>query len=70
MAKSLDQVVESFRTRPLDQGPYRYLWVDALVHKARQPGPGEEPGRIEGVATLIATAVNVKDAGRSWGWTW
>lgn len=60
MAKSLDQVVESFRSRPLDQGPYRYLWVDALVHKARQPGPGDEPGRIEGVATLIATAVNVE----------
>ncbi len=58
MAKSLDAMVEGFRTRPLDQGPYRYLWVDALVHKARQPGPGEEPGRIEGVATLIATAVN------------
>lgn len=60
MAKSLDQVVESFRTRPLDQGPYRYLWVDALIHKARQPGPGDEPGRIEGVATLIATAVNAE----------
>ena len=60
MAKSLDQMVESFRTRPLDQGPYRYLWVDALVHKARQPGPGDEPGRIEGVATLIATAVNAE----------
>lgn len=60
MARSLDQVVESFRTRPLDQGPYRYPWVDALVHKARQPGPGKEPGRIEGVATLIATAVNAE----------
>jgi putative transposase len=60
MAKSLDQMVESFRTRPLDQGPYRYLWVDALVHKARQPGPGDQPGRIEGVATLIATAVNAQ----------
>ncbi|CAN5792984.1 IS256-like element IS1081 family transposase [soil metagenome] len=60
MAQSLDEMVESFRHRPLDQRPYRYLWVDALAHKARQKGPKDEPGRIEGVATLIATAVNAE----------
>jgi putative transposase len=30
MAKELDGLVESFRTRPLDQGPYRFVWADAL----------------------------------------
>jgi len=60
MAQSLDAMVEAFRNRPLDQGPYRYLWVDALAHKSRQKGPKDEPGRIEGVATLIATAVNAE----------
>lgn len=60
MAKSLDEMVENFRCRPLDKGPYRYVWVDALVHKARQAGPGEQPGRIENVATLLATGVNAE----------
>ena len=35
MAKELDEQVETFRTRPLDRGPYTYLWLDALVrHEA------------------------------------
>ncbi len=28
MAKELDGAVEAFRTRPLDGGPYTYLWLD------------------------------------------
>jgi transposase-like protein len=26
MARELDQAVEAFRTRPLDGGPYTYIW--------------------------------------------
>jgi len=52
LAKSLDEMVESFRTRPLDAGPYRYVWLDALVVKCR------EGGRIANVCAVIATAVN------------
>jgi putative transposase len=52
MAKSLDEMVESFRNRPLDAGPYAYLWLDALVQKSR------EGGRIVNVATLTAIGVN------------
>ncbi|RYF12133.1 MAG: IS256 family transposase [Deltaproteobacteria bacterium] len=52
LAEDLDEMVESFRNRPLDQGPYTYVWVDALVHKCR------EGGRIVNVATVIATGVN------------
>jgi putative transposase len=52
LAKELDEVVESFRSRPLDQGPYPFIWVDALVHKCR------EGGRIVNVATVVATGVN------------
>ena len=33
MAASLDSMVESLRTRPLDAGPYSYVWVDALVQR-------------------------------------
>jgi transposase-like protein len=57
MAKSLDEMVEAFRTRPLDQDPYSYLWVDALVLKSRELG-----GRahIAGVVALVATAVNAQ----------
>jgi transposase-like protein len=52
LARSLDQAVEAFRNRPLDTGPYTYLWLDALEIRCR------EGGRIVSVATVIATAVN------------
>jgi transposase-like protein len=52
LAKELDGLVESFRNRPLDQGPYRYLWLDAMTQRCR------EAGRVVNVATVIATAVN------------
>jgi transposase-like protein len=52
LAKSLDEQVMAFRSRPLDTGPYTYLWLDALQIKCR------EGGRIAGVAAVVATAVN------------
>ena len=52
MAKSLDAQVAAFRNRPLDQGPYRFLWADALVVKVR------EQGRTQRLHVLVATAVN------------
>lgn len=38
MAKSLCIVVNDFRQRHLDQGPYRYLWVDAIAQRCREGG--------------------------------
>jgi len=52
MAKSLDAAVESFRSRPLDGGPYTYLWLDAMFMRTR------EQGRIVNTALAVATAVN------------
>ena len=52
LAGSLDEVVESFRTRSLDAGPYPYLTVDALVMKCR------EAGRIVNAHVVHAVAVN------------
>ena len=52
MAKSLDEQVEAFRTRPLDAGSYPYLWVDALAIRVR------EGGRVVKVACIVAAAVN------------
>jgi len=52
MAKELDGAVEAFRNRPLDGGPYTYVWLDALTQKVR------EGGRIVNVAALVATGVN------------
>ena len=52
MAKSLDQEVEAFRNRPLDQEAYPYVWLDALVVRCR------EAARIVNVAVVIATAVS------------
>jgi Transposase, Mutator family len=41
MARSLDPIVEAFRNRLLDAGPYRYVWIDALVLKCREGEPCE-----------------------------
>jgi len=50
----LDQPVDAqaFRNRPLDGGPYTYVWIDALALKVR------EAGRIQSTAALVATGVN------------
>jgi transposase-like protein len=53
MAKELDEHVESFRTRPLDAGPYTFLAADALTMKVR------EGGRVVNNHVLVATGVNV-----------
>jgi transposase-like protein len=54
MAAELDAVVAEFRNRPLDAGPYTYVWLDALTQKVR------EGGRVINVATVIATGVNAE----------
>jgi putative transposase len=52
MARDLDEHVASFRTRPLDQGPYTFVAADALVLKVR------EGGRVVNVHALLAAGVN------------
>jgi transposase-like protein len=54
MAKELDELVSAFRTRPLDTGPYAYLWIDAQTQKCR------DGGRVVNVATVTAIGVNVQ----------
>jgi transposase-like protein len=48
----LDGLVQAFRERPLDAGPYAYVWLDALTQKVR------EAGRVVNVAVLVATGLN------------
>src|SRR5881227_3826674 len=38
MAAYLDAQVEAFRNRPLDAGPYTFVWADALTIKVREGG--------------------------------
>src|SRR3954464_1289721 len=52
MARDLDEHVTSFRTRPLDAGPYTFVAADALVLKVR------EGGRVVNVHALLATGGN------------
>ena len=54
MAQELDHVVAEFRNRPLDAGPYRYLWIDGVTQRVR------EGGRVVNVTAVIATAVNAE----------
>lgn len=54
MAADLDDQVEAFRTRPLDNGPYTFVAAAALTLKVR------EGGRVVKVAALVATGVNAE----------
>lgn len=53
MAKSLDETVEAFRSRPLE-GDYPFLWLDAMVIKSR------EAGRSVRLVAVIAIGVNAE----------
>jgi putative transposase len=52
LAASLDAAVAAFRTRPLDAGPYPYVWLDALAVRCR------DAHRIVNVCVVVATGVN------------
>jgi putative transposase len=52
MAAELDEQVAAFRNRPLDAGPYSYMFLDALTQRVR------EGGRIVNVACVVAVGVN------------
>lgn len=52
LAKSLDEGVEAFRSRPLDPAGYPYIWIDAITQRCR------DGGRVVNVAALIASGVN------------
>ncbi len=53
MAADLDQMVDEFRHRPLDEaGPFTFLAADALTMKVR------EGGRVVNSVVLVATGVN------------
>jgi len=53
MAADLDQVVEEFRHRPLDEaGPFTFVAADALTMK------GREGGRVINAVALVAVGVN------------
>ena len=52
ICSELDTVVDAFLSRPLDGGPYPYVWLDALTQKVR------EDGRIVNVSVVVATGVN------------
>ena len=52
MAKELDDMVDDFRTRRLNQSPYHFVSCDALTMKVR------EGGRVVKTSVLLATGVN------------
>ncbi len=52
MARELDEMVADIRNRPLDRGPYAFVWVDARPQKVR------DGGRTIDMDALIATGVN------------
>ena len=61
ICEQLDEVVESFLGRPLDGGPYPYVWLDGLTQKVR------EGGRIVNVCVVVATGVKGGEKTCHWG---
>lgn len=53
LCQELDGVVERFRSRRLDGGPYPYVWLDATFVKVRVEG------RVVSMAVVIATSVRL-----------
>ncbi len=54
MAASLDEKVAEFKDRPLDAGPYRYVWLDGLTQKVR------ERGQVVNGTVVLATTVTAE----------
>jgi putative transposase len=52
LCEEIDERVQAFLSRPIE-GSWPYLWIDATYLKSRQGG------RIVGVATIVAVAVNI-----------
>ena len=59
----LDEVVESFLGRPLDEVQYPYVWLDGLTQKVR------EGGRIVNVCVVGGRGQCSKGT-YTWVWTW
>jgi putative transposase len=51
MAAYLDAQAEAFRQRPLDAGPYTFVWADALTVKVREGG--RSANRVKGGAFVL-----------------
>ncbi len=58
LCEELDEEVERFRNRPLVEGSYPYVWLDATYLKARQDG------RVGSTAVVIAVGVKAETGER------
>jgi transposase-like protein len=58
VCQELDAEVAAFRTRPLDEADYPYIWLDATYVKARAHG------RVSGQAVVIAIGLNAQTGAR------
>ena len=58
LCAELDGEVERFRTRPLSQAPYPYVWLDATYVKARTNG------HVVSQAVVIAIGLNASSGSR------
>jgi putative transposase len=58
LCQELDTEVERFRTRPLGEAAYPYVWLDATNVKARSNG------RVSGQAVVIAIGLNAMSGQR------
>ena len=54
IVQELDEKVTAFRERPLESGPYKYLWIDAVTQKVR------EDHRVVNLSVVIATGLNTE----------
>ena len=65
ICQELDVVVDGFLGRPLDGGPYPYLWLDGLTQEGQRGRQDRQRQRGGGNGGQWRG-----QAGRSLGWTW
>jgi len=52
LAKEPDPVADGFRNRSLDDGPYTFVWLDAMTQRYR------EGGHVVNIVRALAVGVN------------
>jgi putative transposase len=77
----LDELVAAWRNRPLDAGPYVFVWLDALVVKVREARPrgqhrraGRTGVNADGHREILGLELGAAEDGAAWtsflrGWS-
>ena len=73
MAAELDELMQQFRSRPLDAGPYTFCWIDAPTQKVPEDGrtvnvhcPDRHRRQRRGYREILGVDVTSAEDGAGW----